>query len=106
MVAQIVADDHAARPDERWAAWCRIASARMLRDDYAAVAAALERAVQELPGSADTYRSLGAVYDLKLSKPQEALAAYRKFIELGGRDGEVDERIRDLSDRVGGGSLP
>jgi hypothetical protein len=99
--ARLVANDRAASPEERWAAWCRIASVRTRSEDYAAGAEALEKAAVELPGSAETFRSLGAIYDLKLSRPQDALAAYGRFIALGGKDADVDARIQVLKESGG-----
>lgn len=103
-IARPIATDRSATPQDRWAAWCRIASVRSQAEDYPAVAEALQRASQEIPSSADTYRSLGAVYDLELSKPAEALAAYRTFIALGGKDPLVEERIRSLGGSASGDS--
>ncbi len=105
-IARLVGNDRTAQPLDRWAAWCRIASVHTKTEDYVGVADALRRAVEEMPNSAETYRSLGAVYDLKLSKPQEALAAYGRFISLGGKDEEVDMRIQALRGSEGSGRTP
>lgn len=105
-IARRVATDPSATPAERWAAWCRIASVQLQAEDYVKVADALRMATEAMPTSAETFRSLGAVYDLKLSKPEEALRAYDRFIALGGKDGEVDERIRILRGSLPSGSAP
>ena len=65
------------------------------------VAECLTRATEAIPNSAETYRSLGAVYDFKLSKPKEALEAYARFLELGGKDPDVDARVRALGGQTG-----
>lgn len=104
-IARTIAGDPGAKPLDRWAAWCRIASVHTRSDDYATVADCLARAAEEVPSSAETFRSLGAVYDLKLSKPKEALDAYTRFVELGGKDPDVDERIRVLRGQTGAGSI-
>lgn len=95
-VAREILDDHSANAGERWAAWCRIASVRSKAEDFPAAADALQRAAEEKPGSAETYRSLGAILDFKLAKPAEALQAYLKFRSLAGSDPDVEERIRIL----------
>ncbi len=105
-IARLVGNDRSAQPLDRWAAWCRIASVRTKTEDYAGVADALRKAAEEMPNTAETYRSLGVVYDLKLSRPQEALAAYGRFIALGGKDEDVDARVRALRGSGGSGTAP
>ncbi len=98
-LARAIVADPTSTPQDRWAAWCRIASLRTRTEDYPGVAEALERAVREMPTSAETYRSLGVVLDLKLDRPEEALRAYAKFEEMGGSEAFIEERIRSLSTR-------
>lgn len=96
-LARGIVSDRGAAPQDRWAAWCRIASLRTRTEDYAGVAEALSMAVKEMPSSAETYRSLGVVLDLKLDRPAEALEAYGKFRALGGREAFIEERIAALA---------
>jgi hypothetical protein len=103
-IARAIAGDPESKPMDRWAAWCRIASVHTRSDDYATVADCLTRAAEAIPSSAETFRSLGAVYDFKLSKPREALDAYSRFVALGGKDPDVDQRIRVLRGQTGAGS--
>lgn len=89
-------DDPESTAEDRWACWCRIASLRTRTEDFPGVAEALEMAVKEVPTSAETYRSLGVVLDLKLNRPADALSAYARFRELGGREPFIEERIAVL----------
>jgi hypothetical protein len=102
-IAKRIIEDPAASPSERWSAWCRIASVRMKADDWAGAATALRSATREMPQSPDAYRTLGAVLDLKLGRPAEALEAYENFRALSqAPDPDVEERIRLM--RQSGGS--
>jgi|GEM_PF-4573620 len=100
-LAHCILADKEASADERWGAWCRIASIRSAAGDYPAAAEALEHAVAEKPSSAETYRSLGAIYDFRLSRPADALQAYRTCLSLAGKEPDVEARIRILQ---GGGA--
>jgi tetratricopeptide (TPR) repeat protein len=100
-LARAVAADGSASAEQRWAAWCRIASLRARAEDYQAAADALVRATRERPESAETYRSLGSLLDAELARPAEALAAYETFLRLGGRDSRIEQRAGELRAREG-----
>jgi tetratricopeptide (TPR) repeat protein len=95
-IAREIAADPRASEEQRWAAWCRIASVRTGLEDYEEAAAALEAATAARPSSAETFRSLGAVLDQKLHRASEAIAAYEAFLRLEGSDPLVEERVREL----------
>lgn len=95
-IAKGITQDRTASGNQRWAAWCRIANVRSGREDYEGAVDALEEALRERPESAETYRSIGGILDLKLSRPEEALKAYDKYRSLGGADPAIENRISAL----------
>jgi tetratricopeptide (TPR) repeat protein len=99
-VAEAVAQDVGATAQERWTAWCRVADLRSRENDHEGAVEALQSAARQRPRLAETYRTIGAMLDLRLSRPAEALEAYERFRDLGGTDTLVEERIRLLRERT------
>ena len=96
-LATAIAEESGAAPEERASADGVLAGAREADGDHAGALAALQSAIALRPDVPEYYRSLGAILDLKLSRPDEALAAYRKFSSLGGKDPAVEARLEVLA---------
>lgn len=93
-LAEEVSGDPATSPEERQWAWAQVATGREQAEDWVGLLAALRRADEELPDTPAIWRSLGLVLDLRLERTEEAASAYRKFLELGGTDSLVTQRLR------------
>jgi Flp pilus assembly protein TadD len=74
----------------------QVAAAREQEEDWEGLVDALHRANEELATTPQVWRSLGLVLDLRLGRTAEAAEAYRQFLELGGADPLVDERLAAL----------
>ena len=95
-LAEQVSRDRAFSAQERQWAWAQVATGREQSQDWEGLLAALKRADQELPDSPQVWRSIGLVLDLRLERAAEAAVAYRKFLDLGGADSLVSQRLRTL----------
>jgi tetratricopeptide (TPR) repeat protein len=93
-LAEEISRDREMTPQERQWAWAQIATGREQQEDWEGLLAALERAEQELTGTPQIWRSMGLVLDLRLQRTEEAAQAYRRFLELGGADSLVSQRLR------------
>ncbi len=91
-----VAADPAAGADSRWLGWTYVASAREAAGNHEGAVEALRSAARDKPGSAETWRAMGAILDAELSRPADALPAYRAYQSLGGQDPRILARIREL----------
>jgi tetratricopeptide (TPR) repeat protein len=81
-------------------AWGELGILRRRAGRLAEADAAYRRALEADTDYPLAHRNRGILLDLYLGRPAEALAHYRRYLELAGRDEEVDAWIVELELRV------
>ena len=57
---------------------------------------AYEEAIRLRPMMAEAYYNLGVFYEFHLKDTVRALASYKKYLELGGKDDRIQRIVRDM----------
>ncbi|MCA9726956.1 MAG: hypothetical protein KC729_04680, partial [Candidatus Eisenbacteria bacterium] len=96
-IARRITKHPEATPEQKQWAWAQVAQAKERAADWDGVVEALRNANAAVATTPEMWRSLGLVLDLRLGRSGEAIAAYRKFQELGGVDSLVTGRLTELA---------
>jgi tetratricopeptide (TPR) repeat protein len=57
---------------------------------------AYEEAIRLKPTMAEAYYNLGVFYEFHLKDTTRALAIYKKYLEVGGKDDRIQRIVRDM----------